>query len=48
MTIANFKIVVIVSRSDFDGASAIFHIGVFVGDDGYFPVGEREMDGFAD
>lgn len=44
MTFADFKVVEIVSRGDLDGAGAILGVGVFVGDDGNFAVGEREFD----
>ena len=48
MAFADFKIVEIVRGGDFDGASAIFWVGVFVGDDRDFAVGQRELDVSAD
>lgn len=44
MAFADFKVVEIVSRGDLDGAGTVLGVGVFVGDDGNFAVGEREFD----
>lgn len=44
VTLANFEIVEIVGGGDFDGAGAVFGVGVLVGDDGDFTVGEREFN----
>lgn len=48
MAFADFEIVEIVSWGDFDGAGAILGVGVFVGDDGDFTIGEGEFDKTAD
>ncbi len=44
MAFTNFKIVEIVGGGNLDGAGAVLGVGVFVGDDGDFAVGEREFD----
>lgn len=44
MALTNFKIVEIVGGGNLDGAGAVLGVGVFVGDDGDFAVGEREFD----
>lgn len=48
MALANFKIVKIVGGGNLDGAGAVLWVGVFVGDDGDFAVGEGEFDKAAD
>ena len=48
MALTDFEVVEVVGRGDFDGASAVFWVGVFVGDDGDFAVGEGEFDVLAD
>ena len=48
VTFADFEVVVIMGGSNLDGAGAVFHLGVFVGDDGYFPFGKGELDFFVD
>ena len=47
MVVSNFKIVKIVGRGNFDRAGAVLGIGVLVGDDRDFAVGQREMDSFS-
>lgn len=44
MTLANFEIVEVVGGGNLDGAGAVLGVGVFVGDDGDFAVGEGEFD----
>lgn len=44
VALTNFKIVEIVGGGDFNGASTVFRIGVFVGDDRNLAVGEGEFD----
>ena len=41
MAESDFVIIGVVGRSDFNGAGAVFWIGVFVGDDRDFAVSER-------
>ena len=44
MTLADFEIIEIVSWGNFDGASAISGVGVFVGDNRNGAVGQRKLD----
>ena len=46
MPLANLVIVVIMSRSDFYSAGAIFHIGVLVGDDWDLSISQRQVNFF--
>jgi len=48
MAFTDFEIVEVVSGGDFDSAGAVFGVGVLVGDNGDFAVGEREFDKAAD
>ena len=41
MTFTDFKIVEVVGGGDFDGAGAVFGVGVFVGNHRDFAVGKR-------
>lgn len=44
MAFADFEVVEIVSRGNLDGAGTVLGVGVFIGDDGNFAVGERKFN----
>ena len=48
MALANFIVVEIMGRGDFDATSAEFRVYILVGDDGNLPPGDRQVHGLAD